>query len=179
MKRQKYNFFFFVKSEFDVAIVPMENVYFKQLSCRCVAASEENSIENQVDEYACFMNIPKAHIGQIRHDRNHGILAFLVDQVQQRCCAQFDAAFEKRRRNKRSLWEEMRNLFHAFSFDSMAAVFEAVIVGFVRQKPMLHARTTNFTVRLIFAIFGTANRLNFPAETNLILNPFPTFVYLR
>ena len=67
------------------------------------------------------------------------MLAFLVDQVQQRSCPLFDAAFQKRGRNKRSLWEEMRNLFHAFSFDSMAALFEAIIVGFVRQKPILNS----------------------------------------
>jgi hypothetical protein len=46
---------------------------------------------------------------------------------------------DARRCNKRSLWEEMRNLFHAFSFDSMAALLEAIIVGFVRQKPILNS----------------------------------------
>ena len=67
------------------------------------------------------------------------MLAFLVDQVQQRCCSLFDAAFRKRGRNKRSLWEEMRNLFHAFAFGSMEALFEVIIVGFVRQKPILNS----------------------------------------
>ncbi len=65
------------------------------------------------------------------------LLAFLVDQTQQRCCPLFQAAWAKRRHNKRSLWEEMRNLFHAFLFDSMRKLYEAIVNGIARQQPVL------------------------------------------
>lgn len=66
-------------------------------------------------------------------------LAFLVDQVQKPCCSLFDAAFQKRGGNERSLCEDMRNLRHASAFGSMEALFEAIIVGVVRQKPILNS----------------------------------------
>jgi hypothetical protein len=66
------------------------------------------------------------------------MLAFLVDQVQQKCCPVFQAAWEKRNHNKRSLWGEMRNLFHTYLFDSMAELFEAIIIGVERQPPILN-----------------------------------------
>jgi hypothetical protein len=65
------------------------------------------------------------------------MLAFLVDQTQQRCCPLFQAAWEKRRHNKRSLWEEMRNLFRSFLFDSMQKLYEAIVRGIGCQKPVL------------------------------------------
>jgi hypothetical protein len=65
------------------------------------------------------------------------MLAFLVDQTQQRCCPLFQAAWEKRGHNKRSLWEEMRNLFHAFLFNSMRQLYEAIVSGIARQQPVL------------------------------------------
>ena len=46
------------------------------------------------------------------------MLAFLVDQVQQLCCALFRAAWKKLG-SKRELWERMRALFKDFLFDSM------------------------------------------------------------
>jgi hypothetical protein len=67
------------------------------------------------------------------------MLAFLVDQVQQPCCSLFDDAFRKRGRNERSLCEDMRNLRHASAFGSMEALFEAIIAGVVRQKPILNS----------------------------------------
>jgi len=54
------------------------------------------------------------------------LLAFLVDQVQQLCCPKFQAAWQKCWKNKRALWEELRNLFRAFLFASMAALLEAI-----------------------------------------------------
>ena len=65
------------------------------------------------------------------------MLVFLVDQTQQRCCPLFQAAWKKRRSNKRSLWEELRNLFHAFVFASMQELYEAIVSGFERQQPVL------------------------------------------
>ena len=65
------------------------------------------------------------------------MLAFLVDQVQQLCCPLFRAAWKKRRSNKRSLWEELRNLFDSFVFASMQELYEAIVSGIARQKPVL------------------------------------------
>jgi hypothetical protein len=65
------------------------------------------------------------------------MLAFLVDQTQQRCCPLFQAAWEKRGHNKRSLWEEMRNLFRSFLFNSMRELYEAIVNGIAPQQPVL------------------------------------------
>ena len=65
------------------------------------------------------------------------MLAFLVDQIQQRCCPQFQAAWKKRWSNKRSLWEEIRNMFQAFAFGSMQELYEAIVSGITRQQPVL------------------------------------------
>jgi len=62
------------------------------------------------------------------------MLVFLVDQTQQLCCPLFQAAWKKRWHNKRSLWEELRNLFHVFRFDSMQELYETVVSGIDRQK---------------------------------------------
>ena len=64
------------------------------------------------------------------------MLAFLVDQTQQLCCALFQAAWKKAG-SKRQLWDEMRHLFHAFVFETMAALWEALVRGLNKQKPVL------------------------------------------
>src|SRR4051794_4625721 len=64
------------------------------------------------------------------------MLAFLVDQVQQACCPLFQAAWDKMK-TKRHLWEEIRNAFHAFRFDSMTELLTALIRGIERQRPVL------------------------------------------
>ncbi len=65
------------------------------------------------------------------------MLVFLVDQTQQLCCPLFQAAWQKRRKNKRSLWEEMRNLFRMFLFASMRELYEAIVSGIECQQPVL------------------------------------------
>jgi hypothetical protein len=62
---------------------------------------------------------------------------FLVDQTQQLCCPLFQAAWKKRWSNKRSLWEELRNLFHSFIFASMQELYETIVSGIARQQPVL------------------------------------------
>jgi hypothetical protein len=65
------------------------------------------------------------------------MLVFLVDQTQQLCCPLFQAAWKKRWSNKRSLWEELRHLFHSFVFSSMQELYEAIVSGIARQKAVL------------------------------------------
>ena len=63
------------------------------------------------------------------------MLAFLVDQVQQACCPLFQAAWNKMK-TKCHLWEEIRNAFHAFRFDSVTELLTALIRGIERQRPV-------------------------------------------
>ena len=64
------------------------------------------------------------------------MLAFLVDQTQQLCCALFQAVWAKLG-SKRLLWERMRALFYTYQLDSMRALFEALFYGFERSRPVL------------------------------------------
>ena len=61
-------------------------------------------------------------------------LAFLIDQVQQRCCGLFQAALAKSKRRIR-LWERMRSLFTDYRIESWEALYRALAFGF--QKPAL------------------------------------------
>jgi hypothetical protein len=64
------------------------------------------------------------------------MLAFLVDQAQQLCCALFQAVWAKLG-SKRLLWERMRALFYTYHLDSMRALFEALFYGFEKSRPIL------------------------------------------
>ena len=64
------------------------------------------------------------------------MLAFLVDQVQQLACELFRAALNKKG-SKRSLWEEMRALFHTFELESMTQLFQAILYGYKSQITIL------------------------------------------
>ena len=68
------------------------------------------------------------------------MLAFHVDQTQQRCCPVFQAARAKYR-TQCDLWEQIRYCFKAFLFDSMAAILEALVRGIALQKPNCHHST--------------------------------------
>ena len=62
------------------------------------------------------------------------MLAFLVDQTSQLCCALFAAAWEKCG-SKRALWEGVREIFHRFTVGSMAEIYAALLYG--HEKPMV------------------------------------------
>jgi hypothetical protein len=64
------------------------------------------------------------------------MLAFLVDQVQQLCCALFQAVWAKLG-SKRRLWERMRALFYDYAFASMRQLFEALWYGFKKLSPVV------------------------------------------
>jgi hypothetical protein len=64
------------------------------------------------------------------------MLAFLVDQTQQLCNALFRAVWDKYG-TKRLLWDRMRSLFHSFAFHSMRELFETLLAGFEKHKPVL------------------------------------------
>jgi hypothetical protein len=64
------------------------------------------------------------------------MLAFLVDQAQQLCCALFQAVWAKLG-SKRRLWERMRALFYDYTFASMRQLFEALLYGFKKFSPFV------------------------------------------
>src|SRR3954452_12071341 len=63
------------------------------------------------------------------------MLAFLVDQPQQLCCALFQAVWAKLG-SKRLLWERMRALFYTYRLNAMHELFEALFYGFVKSRPI-------------------------------------------
>src|SRR5919205_4679732 len=62
------------------------------------------------------------------------MLAFLVDQTQQLCCALFRAVWKKLG-SKRLLWERMRSLFYTYRLESMRELFEALFYGLEKPRP--------------------------------------------
>jgi hypothetical protein len=64
------------------------------------------------------------------------MLAFVVDQTQQLCCALFQAVWAKLG-SKRLRWERMRALFYAEAFASMRQLCEALWYGFKKASPLV------------------------------------------
>jgi hypothetical protein len=69
------------------------------------------------------------------------MLAFLVDQTQQLCCALFQAVWTKLG-SKRLLWERMRSLFYTYRLDSMRELLEALWYGFEKTRLILTLDTS-------------------------------------
>jgi hypothetical protein len=69
------------------------------------------------------------------------MLAFLVDQTQQLCCALFRAVWTKLG-SKRMLWERMRALFYDYSLESMRELLEALFYGLEKPRPILTIDTS-------------------------------------
>jgi len=64
------------------------------------------------------------------------MLAFLVDQTQQLCCALFRAVWAKLG-SKRLLWERMRALFYDYALQSMRQLLETLFYGLKKLQPLL------------------------------------------
>src|SRR5216683_72167 len=64
------------------------------------------------------------------------MLAFLVDQTQQLCCALFQAVWHQLG-SKRLLWERMRALFFDYELASMRQLLEALLYGLKKSAPLL------------------------------------------
>jgi len=69
------------------------------------------------------------------------MLAFVVDQSQQLCCALFRAVWAKLG-SKRLLWERLRALFYDDLLESRRELLEALWYGFVRSRPILMTNTS-------------------------------------
>lgn len=62
------------------------------------------------------------------------MLAFLVDQVQQLCCALFNALWEKLK-SKRSLWDDIRSMCRFIKVDSMESLYRGILANVKGQLP--------------------------------------------
>jgi hypothetical protein len=69
------------------------------------------------------------------------MLAFLVDQTQQLCCALFQAVLKKLG-SKKTLWEDMRSLFRCFKLESMEMLYRALLYGFAKLEPVIGPDTS-------------------------------------
>jgi Transposase DDE domain len=69
------------------------------------------------------------------------MLAFLVDQAQQLCCALFRAVWTQLG-SKRLLWERMRALFYTYRLESMRELLEALFYGCEKSRPILITDTS-------------------------------------
>jgi hypothetical protein len=74
------------------------------------------------------------------------MLAFLIDQVQQKCNPLFQKAWEKKG-SKCGLWEAVRHLFASFEVASMAEIYQAIAFGF--KRPTLKTLIGQGPVRLL------------------------------
>jgi hypothetical protein len=69
------------------------------------------------------------------------MLAFLVDQVQQLCCALFQTVLKKLG-CKKALWEDMRSLFRCLKLESMEMLYRALLHGFTKLEPIIGSDTS-------------------------------------
>jgi hypothetical protein len=63
------------------------------------------------------------------------MLAFLVDQTQQLCCALFQAVWAKLG-SKRLLWERIRAVFFDYALESMRQLLEVLFYGLKKSAPV-------------------------------------------
>ena len=63
------------------------------------------------------------------------MLAFLIDQTQQLCCALFQAVWAKWG-SKRLLWERLRAVFFDYALESMRQLLEALLYDLKKSAPV-------------------------------------------
>ena len=69
------------------------------------------------------------------------MLAFLVDQTQQLCCALFRSVWKKLG-SKKALWEKIRSYFTCFQLESMEMLYRALLYGIRAQVPDIQIDTS-------------------------------------
>lgn len=99
-----------------------------------IANETLHTLKNQGSHFAHHYGHGEQHLSGVLAMRM--LLAFLVDQAQQRCCALFQAVWAKLG-SKRMLWERMRALLYDDAFASMRQRFEALLYGFKKSSPMV------------------------------------------
>jgi hypothetical protein len=91
-----------------------------------------NTLKNQGYHFEHNYGLGKEHLSEVFVVLM--MLAFLVDQTQQLTCALFRSVWQKLG-TKRSLWENVRNLFHVFELESMEMLYTALLNGYRQPKP--------------------------------------------
>src|SRR5262249_52595971 len=76
------------------------------------------------------------------------MLAFVVDQTQQLCCALFQAVWSKLG-SKRLLWERMRALFYDYALESMRQLLEALFYGLEETRPTFALNSSSARSRVL------------------------------
>ena len=98
-----------------------------------------NTLKNQGDNFEHNYGHGEQHLSVVFATLM--MLAFLVDQTQQLCCALFQAVWAKLG-SKRLLWERMRALFYDYRLESMRELFEALLYGIEKHRPILTIDTS-------------------------------------
>jgi hypothetical protein len=93
-----------------------------------------NTLKNQGDNFEHNSGHGEQHLSVVFAVLM--MLAFLVDQTQQLCCALFQAVWAKLG-SKRLLWERMRALLYDYALASMRQRFEALLYGFKKSSPIV------------------------------------------
>jgi len=92
-----------------------------------------NTLQNQGDNFAHTYGHGQQHLSVVFAMLM--MLAFVVDQAQQLCCALFQAVWAKLG-SKRMLWERMRALFYDYALESMRQLLEALFYGLKKSDPI-------------------------------------------
>jgi len=85
-----------------------------------------NTLKNQGYNFGHNYGLGKKHLSTIFVMLM--MLAFLVDQTQQLCCALFRSVWKKCK-SKKALWEKIRAMFECFKFKSMQMLYKALLHG--------------------------------------------------
>ncbi len=85
-----------------------------------------NTLKNQGYGFEHNFGHGKRHLATVFSGLT--MLAFLIDQIQQRCCALFGAAREREGRPK-YFWERLRRLFLEFFITGWEALYQAIAFG--------------------------------------------------
>lgn len=86
-----------------------------------------NTLKNQGYHYEHNFGHGKKHLAVVLAVLM--MLAFLVDQVQQRCCPLFRAVLTKVK-SKRALWDNMRSRFKVLTYRSMEHLYQDILYEF-------------------------------------------------
>jgi hypothetical protein len=104
-----------------------------------IANETVKTLKNQGDNFKHTYGHGTQHLSVVVATRM--MLAFLVDQVQQLCCALCRAVWAKLG-SKRLVWERMRALCCDSRLVSMRELLEALFYGFEKSHPVLRIDTS-------------------------------------
>jgi hypothetical protein len=93
-----------------------------------------NTLKNQGYHLEHNFGLGKKHLAEVFTMLM--MLAFLVDQTQQLCCALFQALLAKLG-NKKTLWGKIRSFFECYNCESMVTIYKALLYGFEKKSPII------------------------------------------